>query len=236
MRFDKAGRNLFCLKQNLPLSYPFYLCLPAISMAFVCNSRIPCPNYRTALTGPDMFPISDLLLRRITLDPTVTLALETRRRERSSPSYSTSPIQSKSTTTHNPQSSMCFRSKSSHSASQQPRAYPHPILLPQRRQNTTQTTLFPAPRESVLYKELMHSCRISADHVSLMSLPPAYLPPSRRQEDAHFFQPCKYTQHRYSQREQNSWHTLRGNRRERIIKVQELQGRWIPEERLGRYL
>jgi hypothetical protein len=201
-------------------------------MAFVCNSQIPCSNYRTALAGPDMFPISDLLLRRMWLDPQLPWHLRLDEEKKVHQAISTS----QSTTTHNPQSGMCFRSKSSHSASRQPRAYPHPVLLPQHHENTTQTTLFPAPRESVLYEKLMRNCQIPASHISLVSLSPAYLPPSRRQEDAHFFQPRRYTQHRPSQQEQDSWHTLRGDRRKRMIEVQELQGRWVPEDRLGRYL
>jgi len=169
-----------------------------------------------------------------TLDPQLPWHLRLEEK-RSSPSNIHFPNPKQIHTTRNAQPSMCFRSKSFRSASRQPRAYPHPIL-PQRHQNTTQTTLFPAPRESILYEELMRSCRTPADQVSLVSLPPVYLPSSRRQEDAHFFQPRRYTQHRPSQREQDSWYTLRGNRRERMIEVQELQGRWVPETRLGRYL
>ena len=169
-----------------------------------------------------------------TLDPQLPWHLRLEEK-RSSPSNIHFPNPKQIHTTRNAQPSMCFRSKSFRSASRQPRAYPHPIL-PQRHQNTTQTTLFPAPRESILYEELMRSCRTPADQVSLVSLPPVYLPPSRRQEDAHFFQPRRYTQHRPSQREQDSWYTLCGNRRERMIEVQELQGRWVPETRLGRYL
>ena len=169
-----------------------------------------------------------------TLDPQLPWHLRLEEK-RSSPSNIHFPNPKQIHTTRNAQPSMCFRSKSFRSASRQPRAYPHPIL-PQRHQNTTQTTLFPAPRESILYEELMRSCRTPADQVSLVSLPPVYLPSSRRQEDAHFFQPRRYTQHRPSQREQDSWYTLRGKRRERMIEVQELQGRWVPETRLGRYL
>src|SRR5579859_4690994 len=112
-----------------------------------------------------------------TLDPQLPWHLRLEEK-RSSPSNIHSPNPKQiHTTRNNAQPSMCFRSKSFHSASRQPRAYPHPIL-PQRHQNTTRTTLFPAPRESILYEELMRSCRTPADQVSLVSLPPVYLPPS----------------------------------------------------------
>ena len=233
MRFDKAKCIQFCPKQNPPFVLSFLplstsnkrgLCLPSPNPLF----KIP-----HCFGGPDMFPISDLLRCMCLIHS--YLALETRRRERSLPSNIHFPNPKQIHATRNTEPSMCFGSKSSHSASRQPRAYPHPIL-PQRHQNTTRTTLFPAPRESVLYEELMRSCRKPADRVSLVSLPLAYLPPSHRQKDAYFFQPRRYTQNRPSQQEQDSWHTLRGDRRERIIEVQELQGRWVPEERLGRYL
>src|ERR1700722_3585467 len=50
---DLIKRNVFSSVRNKirPLSYPFYLCLPATSAAFVCHPRIPCSKYRIALAG-----------------------------------------------------------------------------------------------------------------------------------------------------------------------------------------
>jgi hypothetical protein len=149
------------------------------------------------------------------------------------------------TTPSPPNPKMCFGSKPSpsHRLHPIPRPIPHPLRLPPKRD--TLTTLFPCPSSSssaaaddLLYADLLRHCQTPTT-VSLTAVPSTALPPNlRRQADAKFLVPRGYYSmpRRAARRrgEQDSWHTLRQARRPRVVEVPELQGRLVPEERLGR--
>ncbi len=77
------------------------------------------------------------------------------------------------------------------------------------------------------------SSRYSSSY-SLASVRDSYLRPARQiRWDDIYMEPRGYTRH-YDH--QDSWHRLRGSARTRIVEVEELGGRYVPEDRLGRWL
>ena len=174
-------------------------------------------------------------------------------------SYS-QPSQSQPSYRHKPkpQRDMYFGNKSSSSSAyssswyrsrptpQQP-SYSSYQRQRQPQSRDTLTTLFPGPSSEALYGDLKNRYQLPAPapaRVSLTSIPHDNLPPRHRQQpDAIYFEPRGYTRatqpqprQRQPRQEKDSWHTLRQAPRPRIIEVEELGGRFVPEAKLGRYL